>query len=44
MTTRKVPYRRVDFDTFMWLFTCLSALAMYGLILLALIGALLMGG
>jgi succinate dehydrogenase hydrophobic anchor subunit len=35
--------RGLNFEMFMWLFTRLSALAMYGLILLAVIGALVMG-
>ena len=35
--------RGLTFEMFMWLFTRLSALAMYGLILLAVIGALIMG-
>ena len=35
--------RGLNFEMFMWLFTRLSALAMYGLILLAIIGALIMG-
>src|SRR5215470_13353617 len=35
--------RGFNFEMFMWLFTRLSALAMYGFILVALIGALLMG-
>jgi succinate dehydrogenase hydrophobic anchor subunit len=35
--------RGLNFEMFMWLFTRLSALAMYGLILVAVIGALVMG-
>ena len=35
--------RGMSFETFMWLFTRLSALAMYAFILTGLIGALLMG-
>ncbi|HLF74328.1 MAG TPA: hypothetical protein VI524_08285 [Anaerolineales bacterium] len=35
--------RGLNFEMFMWLFTRLSALAMYALILLAVIGALVMG-
>lgn len=35
--------RGLTFEMFMWLFTRLSALAMYGLILIAVIGALVMG-
>ena len=35
--------RGMNFETLMWLFTRLSALAMYALILFALIGALYMG-
>lgn len=43
--SRIVPLtkRGLNFEMFMWLFTRLSALAMYGLILLAVIGALVMG-
>jgi succinate dehydrogenase hydrophobic anchor subunit len=33
----------MNFEMFMWLFTRLSALAMYGFILFAIIGALIMG-
>lgn len=48
MTTikrRVLPINRrgLNFEMLMWLFTRLSALAMYGLILLAVIGALVMG-
>jgi succinate dehydrogenase hydrophobic anchor subunit len=35
--------RGLNFEMLMWLFTRLSALAMYGLILVAVIGALIMG-
>lgn len=35
--------RGLNFEMAMWLFTRLSALAMYGLILVAIIGALIMG-
>ena len=35
--------RGFNFDTFMWLFTRLSALAMYLFALIAIIGALIMG-
>ena len=35
--------RGLNFEMFMWFFTRFSALAMYGLILLAIIGALVMG-
>ena len=35
--------RGLTFEMFMWMFTRLSALAMYGLILLAVIGALILG-
>ena len=43
--TRTLPLskRGLNFEMFMWLFTRLSALAMYGLILIAIIGALIMG-
>ena len=40
---RSVSGRGFNFETFMWLFTRLSGLAMYGLILVAFTGALLMG-
>ena len=47
MTTksRTLPLnkRGMNFETFMWLFTRLSALAMYALLLTAVIGALIMG-
>lgn len=35
--------RGLNFETLMWLFTRLSALAMYGFVLFAIIGALVMG-
>ena len=35
--------RGLTFEMFMWFFTRLSALAIYGLILIAVIGALVMG-
>ena len=38
-----LPQRGLNFEMLMWLFTRLSALAMYGLILFGLIGALIMG-
>ncbi len=44
--TRKLSIKQrglMNFETQMWLFTRLSALAMYALILFALIGALVMG-
>jgi succinate dehydrogenase hydrophobic anchor subunit len=43
--TRTLPLskRGMNFETLMWYFTRLSALAMYALILFALIGALIMG-
>jgi len=43
--TRTLPLskRGLNFETLMWLFTRLSALAMYAIILFALIGALVMG-
>ena len=42
---RTLPLRRrgLNFEMFMWLFTRLSALAMYALILFAIFGALWMG-
>ncbi len=45
MKTRTVPIlqRGVNFDTVMWLFTRLSALAMYALALVAVVAALIMG-
>src|SRR5512147_1622174 len=41
--TLPVSKRGLNFEMFMWLFTRLSALAMYALILFAIIGALWMG-
>jgi succinate dehydrogenase hydrophobic anchor subunit len=43
--SRNLPLskRGMNFETVMWLFTRLSALAMYGFILIAIIGALVMG-
>jgi len=41
--TLSLSQRGLNFEMAMWLFTRLSALAMYGLILFALIGALIMG-
>jgi len=41
--TLPLSKRGLNFEMFMWLFTRLSALAMYGLILIAIIGALIMG-
>jgi len=41
--TLPLSKRGLNFEMFMWLFTRLSALAMYGLILIAMIGALIMG-
>ncbi len=41
--TLPLAKRSLNFEMFMWMFTRLSALAMYGLILLAVIGALIMG-
>ncbi len=43
--SRNIPLnkRGLNFEMLMWLFTRLSALAMYGLILVAIIGALIMG-
>ena len=45
MKSRTLPLskRGFNFEMFMWLFTRLSALAIYGLILIAVIGALIMG-
>ena len=48
MTTTKsknlpLAKRGLNFEMLMWLFTRLSALAMYGLILVAIIGALIGG-
>jgi succinate dehydrogenase hydrophobic anchor subunit len=41
--TLPLSQRGMSFETFMWLFTRLSALAMYGFILIGIIGALIMG-
>lgn len=41
--TLSLSQRGMNFETLMWLFTRLSALAMYALILFGLIGALVMG-
>ncbi|MGZ9165892.1 MAG: hypothetical protein ACXW4M_01135 [Anaerolineales bacterium] len=41
--TLPLTKRGLNFEMLMWLFTRLSALAMYGLILIAIIGALIMG-
>jgi succinate dehydrogenase hydrophobic anchor subunit len=41
--TLPLSKRGLNFEMAMWLFTRLSALAMYGLILFAMIGALVMG-
>jgi succinate dehydrogenase hydrophobic anchor subunit len=43
--SRNLPFSKhgMNFETLMWIFTRLSALAMYALILFGLIGALLMG-
>ena len=43
--SRSLPLRKrgLNFEMFMWLFTRLSALGMYALILFAIIGALVMG-
>ena len=48
MTTTKsrnlpLAKRGLNFEMLMWIFTRLSALAMYGLILVGIIGALIMG-
>ena len=44
-TTRTLPLRKrgLNFEMMMWLFTRLTALAMYALILFAILGALIMG-
>ena len=44
--SRKLPLskRGLNFEMLMWIFTRLTALAMYALILTGIIGALLMGG
>jgi succinate dehydrogenase hydrophobic anchor subunit len=41
--TLPLSKRGLTFEMFMWLFTRLSALAIYGLILIAIFGALIMG-
>jgi len=41
--TLPLSKRGLNFEMFMWLFTRLSALAMYALILFAIVGALIMG-
>jgi|SRR5690242_6662043 succinate dehydrogenase hydrophobic anchor subunit len=41
--TLPLSKRGLNFEMFMWLFTRLSALGMYGLILIAIFGALIMG-
>ena len=41
--TLPLSKRGLNFEMMMWMFTRLSALAMYGLILVAIIGALIMG-
>jgi succinate dehydrogenase hydrophobic anchor subunit len=41
--TLPLSQRGLNFEMLMWLFTRLTALAMYGLILFGLIGALIMG-
>ncbi len=41
--TLPLSKRGLNFEMLMWLFTRLSALAMYALILIAIIGALIMG-
>ena len=41
--TLPLSKRGLNFEMFMWLITRLTALAMYGLILIAIIGALIMG-
>ena len=41
--TLSLAKRGINFEMFMWLFTRLSALGMYPLILFAIIGALVMG-
>lgn len=42
-STLPLAKRGLNFEMFMWLFTRLSALGMYALILFAIIGALVMG-
>lgn len=41
--TLSLSKRGMSFETFMWLFTRLTALAMYGFILVGVVGALIMG-
>ena len=41
--TLSLSKRGMSFETFMWLFTRLSALAMYGFIFIGIVGALMMG-
>jgi succinate dehydrogenase hydrophobic anchor subunit len=43
--TRTLPLskRGMSFETFMWAFTRLTALAMYGFVLVGVVGALIMG-
>ncbi|MBV6450743.1 MAG: hypothetical protein MHPDNHAH_01469 [Anaerolineales bacterium] len=41
--TLPVSKRGMSFETFMWLYTRLSALAIYALIIVGLVGALIMG-
>lgn len=41
--TLSLSKRGLNFEMLMWLFTRLTALAMYGLILIAILGALIMG-
>lgn len=41
--TLPLSKRGMSFETFMWLFTRLTALAMYGFIFIGIVGALMMG-
>lgn len=41
--TLSLSQRGMSFETFMWLFTRLSALAIYALVIVGLVGALIMG-
>lgn len=41
--TLSLSKRGMSFETFMWLFTRLTALAMYGFIFVGIVGALIMG-
>jgi len=41
--TLSLAKRGMSFETFMWLFTRLTALAMYGFIFIGVVGALIMG-